>query len=1502
MEVDDKMKTKTTSPGQVWTLLGELMEKSVMSVPPSVSVEEAMKEIESKLKGDQITASELVDALWFANTMTPYSKEPKTSFSCLSSMVKMINERKLVDEWLLRERLEPEILEVSGLVRTAQWWSKKVVITNTRIFYTQRKFNLLREESEGFSKLLVELVDLAVEPDLTDEDACSRRVQTVQSLIGFFDLDPTRVIDIALTALEIRDQRLPIDSPASFKLPLFFNKLLRQYRIEYITQLIGFKLQRYHEAKDGAKQDNVEKEGSRSDDRTLMPVLNVSALLVREGLVELDNLWPHLSPQDPASGEEDPLCLLETTFREKCKALAKKVQIVSLAKDEIEKELTNEEELELLQRGPYEGSNCQKIGLLAASLRLGDWSTAEVVITRLGTETTSLDVALHGSVAQALTSLADSILAQAGNYAGSASHGSRKRGHLPLGSMEQGIVPPLSDVEGWVKDPSSHPLYDMLKVLRSNCYRDTRFLFRLTRFFASIEKKESIHPDLFDLIVRDMLLPGVSLTRCNAPLSVEFWEAIQSVPLDKRFEYYHWLRREAVAQNPILLVVNAMTAKETRGVLRRLTKDNEKHTGRSLAKIAHGNCMPVFDAMLEQVKSYENIIPPLVESLRYVTNLAFDTLLYSCVQQLSNRDRDRLKQDGTNIAQWFANLCAFSGLVLRRYPASLEMKAFLGFAFNSMQEGDPLVIFLLSEVVSSMTGISIIEELSLSQIESLNAGPILKDIVITNVLSAGGTTISAKKSETKLRDELFASGLTSHLPIAVEQQRQDIIFSADFRSRPLKIIGNVYDRCQDFLTLYSEFLQHQNATKGTKSKRLSVLGVGDLVAYNVEPDIAFQLNRYQMDYLELELDGGEKLAENEADEVKDGKAENAMDESEDKTEATEKPTENGTEKDQQQSFSLDFPLPEHIIKNLSPEFYTTFWCLSLYDIYFSKTAYETEINKRNNVLRESPPSEVGTEQTERNKTMKTELSQLEKESKDHEAHTKAIFKRLRARKSKFFPGGGNKLELVNVFLERCVVPRCIASQSDSVYTARFVIDVMVELDVEEFNIVAYISTLCRSVGQLVFACTEAEASRFGRFLCETLTVTEKWRTNKKLFESECLPKACFDFQSKDGHAGFVLIMNRMNQHLAKAFHVALESTEYMQVRNALVVLIAIQSVFPKTEDVRSIIVDRVDKLRNGDREDIRLMSTSYFAMLEAGKRQGKSEGVKSSSTKSKKKPVESTKTAPPTKSNAKVAEKGSSGKPKSTADDVEKDGPKTNDRENRSTNDSNRDNKREAKKDDDKRGGEEPRPDQKRRDEKPNFNNEPAMSPRSMYSETIRGRTGGRTWELKPKGSGDAPRMISKALPQLETSSGGYRDDRRSPVSRRNDMKDGRDGDHLDRPGNAPERQKRHRGRDSDGEIGEDDQMKRRRAESLSPNRFDQKRSRGPPNRDDNRRMEYGPSRPVSPRGQLHRSDSGQNFGMRGSDREPRMYPPGSQRGPLPGNRAPVQARLRRPGGRDDRR
>lgn len=78
--------------------------------------------------------------------------------------------------------------------------------------YKQNKFNLLREQSEGYSKLLVELTS-TLGPSHSSQNA--RPVETyavikdrvrpvwdrVISLIGYFDLDPNRALDIILDVL-----------------------------------------------------------------------------------------------------------------------------------------------------------------------------------------------------------------------------------------------------------------------------------------------------------------------------------------------------------------------------------------------------------------------------------------------------------------------------------------------------------------------------------------------------------------------------------------------------------------------------------------------------------------------------------------------------------------------------------------------------------------------------------------------------------------------------------------------------------------------------------------------------------------------------------------------------------------------------------------------------------------------------------------------------------------------------------------------------------------------------------------------------------------------------------------------------------------------------------------------------------------------------------------------------------------------------------------------------
>ena len=63
---------------------------------------------------------------------------------------------------------------------SAVGWKKKEVRINTRLVYTQNKFNLLREESEGYSKLVVALAAFG-ERGSGDDDAVAGAIRSTQA-------------------------------------------------------------------------------------------------------------------------------------------------------------------------------------------------------------------------------------------------------------------------------------------------------------------------------------------------------------------------------------------------------------------------------------------------------------------------------------------------------------------------------------------------------------------------------------------------------------------------------------------------------------------------------------------------------------------------------------------------------------------------------------------------------------------------------------------------------------------------------------------------------------------------------------------------------------------------------------------------------------------------------------------------------------------------------------------------------------------------------------------------------------------------------------------------------------------------------------------------------------------------------------------------------------------------------------------------------------------------
>lgn len=170
---------------------------------------------------------------------------------------------------------------------------------NTNLLYRQQKFNLLREENEGYSKLVTEVeAFLTVTPNEASEAKAREVLENVKSLIGYFDLDPNRVLDIMVELsvgslvshwrfLLLMFRLSPWFDNVGKNIPNSFGDISNRHGNQAAAQIIGFKFQQIRNLED--------------DDQGL---LMLAALFIKEGLIKLQDLWNHLAPEDSVLAKE----------------------------------------------------------------------------------------------------------------------------------------------------------------------------------------------------------------------------------------------------------------------------------------------------------------------------------------------------------------------------------------------------------------------------------------------------------------------------------------------------------------------------------------------------------------------------------------------------------------------------------------------------------------------------------------------------------------------------------------------------------------------------------------------------------------------------------------------------------------------------------------------------------------------------------------------------------------------------------------------------------------------------------------------------------------------------------------------------------------------------------------------------------------------------------------------------------------------------------------------
>jgi len=376
----------------------------------------------------------------------------------------------------------------------------------------------------------------------------------------------------------------------------------------------------------------------------------------------------------------------------------------------------------------------------------------------------------------------------------------------------------------------------LIKLIGVHSSKHQEFFVRLLRIVKLETVDSQADRKAWEGIIRFHLIPALALAEPNPATSMELWEVLRNFPYATRFSFYGEWKDRLYKRLPELRVRRAEAERDAKGLLKRLSVDNVKQFGRSLAKVAHCNPCVLFDIALNQVQSYDNLVGPIVESVRYLTPFGYDALAYSLLDALSNPEKERTKTDGTNISLWLQSLATFAGTLCRRW--NIEVSILLQYILNQLRDGNAKDLVVLRELVSKMSGIEPVADLSDAQVTALGGGRTLQSEAL-NPTTAVEKRSATKRSTLRLKSALQESHLVVPLLIAVATQRQNCIHGDD--NAPLKYLGNLFDSCQQVLFQYLEFLLSQYPPEQFADIMPPLSEVWG--SYGLEPSIAFQIVR-----------------------------------------------------------------------------------------------------------------------------------------------------------------------------------------------------------------------------------------------------------------------------------------------------------------------------------------------------------------------------------------------------------------------------------------------------------------------------------------------------------------------------------------------------------------------------------------------------------------------------------------------------------------------------------
>ncbi|KAI4462732.1 tho2 protein [Holotrichia oblita] len=1014
--------------------------------------------------------------------------------------------------------------------------------------YKQRKFNLFREESEGFAKLVTEL-----NQDFGENITHEHLLDIVQSLIGCFNLDPNRVLDIILESFEnkAKDARL-------------FIPLIQSYMNDpkIICEVLGSKYIFY-----------------RNNNEVVPRSLYIlTAQLLQHGIISLDDIYIWLTPEDKVMQKEYDKDMKDA------KEYVRKLQIISISNKD--KEDPPEEKENTSEKYAFN----QKFGLCEALLDIGDWNNTQVLMKRLPDHY----LMEQEPIALALCKLLHCILEPV--YRENWIIGTKIKGK-PIKPHNNPLSPKPASTFMELRDTA----IPMLLALGPSLRYDSVLMYKVIRLaklsLASygidthrsvVPSGDSLYYDVLTLL--DMtVLPSLSYMDCNCSIAEEIWSLLKLYPYTSRYCLYSRWKNETYSLYPDLLRKRGDAEKQIKNIMKRVSKENIKPVGRLIGKLTHSSPGFLFDYILLQIQVYDNLIHPVVDSLKYLTSLSYDVLGFCLIESLANADKKRFKHDSTSISSWLQSLSSFCGAVFKKY--NIELTGLLQYVANQLKAQKSLDLLILKEIVQKMAGVEAAEDLTLEQLNAMAGGELLK-------AEAGyfSQVRNTKKSSLRLKEAMADQNLAVTMCLLMAQQKYCVVYRETQKSH-IKLVGKLSDQCQDTLVQFGTFLGSTLSVDEYINKLPSIQSM--LLDYHIPNEVAFFLARPMFNHaINIKYDQLRKADVNYKKMSSSAKQQKYFEAVTEIMAPVHKSV-------------IPLHLPK-VWEDISPQFLTTFWSLTMYDLYIPEETYQQAINK----VKQQSLNAVETNTSKAKKEQEryvTLMEKLQDEKRKQNEHVEKVLYRLKQEKDSWFlsrSAKSAKNETITRFLQLCIFPRCTFTAVDAVYCAKFVHTIHMLKTANFSTLLCYDRLFC-DVTYSVTSCTENEAMRYGRFLYAMLETVMRWHKSKEVFEKECANYPGFvtkyrisnqycDNLDHVGYENYRHVCHKWHYKLAKAMIICLESKDYVQIRNALIILIKIIPFFPVLQKLSQIIEKRIEKLRDEEknkRQDLFTLATSYLGQL-----------------------------------------------------------------------------------------------------------------------------------------------------------------------------------------------------------------------------------------------------------------------------------------------------------------